>query len=153
MLLARYWSGWGALSEVYTSAGGFTRMRRWTFISAWMGVREGDSLLGRRPLFSLMSCLTIAVNETGVRLSLFPLFRLCHPPLFIPWDHVSIQNQTGFVSDWIEFRFREAPSVVLRINDSVGNAVARYAPTERLLLNERTTTPYCGITDHETDAS
>ena len=76
MLLARYWSGWGALSEVYTSAGGFTRMRRWTFISAWMGVREGDSLLGRRPLFSLMSCLTIAVNETGVRLSLFPLFRL-----------------------------------------------------------------------------
>jgi hypothetical protein len=139
MLLAQYWSGWGVLSEVYTSARVFKPMRRWTFISARMGVREGDSLLGvEKPLFSLRNCLNIAVSETGLRLSVFPLFRLFHPPLFIPWNHVSAQNRSGILSNWIEFHFSGAPSVVLRIEESVGYDVAGYAPNGTVVVNERT---------------
>ena len=139
MLLAQYWSGWGILSEVYLSARDFRPKQQWSFLSAWMGVREGDTLLGvEKPLFSLRSCLNIAVNEAGLRLSVFPLFRLFHPPLFIPWEHVSKENHSGIVSNWIEFRFRGAPSVVLRIRKSVGDDVAKYAPNGRLVQNDLT---------------
>ena len=127
MLLAQYWSGWGTLSDVYASAGDFKARQRWSFLSAWMGVREGDTLLGvERPLFSLRSCLNVDVSEAGLRLSVFPLFRLFHPPLFIPWDHISTDIHRGIVSNWIEFRFREAPSVVLRLGKSVGDALITY---------------------------
>lgn len=136
LLLAQYWSGWGTLSEVYTSARDFRPNEKWTFLSAWMGVREGDTLLGvEKPLFSLRNCLNIAVNEAGLRLSLFPMFRLFHPPLFIPWDHVSTQVHSGILRDWVELRFREAPSVVLRVKRSVGDDLARYAPDGTILLN------------------
>src|SRR5687768_8642330 len=103
MLLAQYWSGWGTLAEVYTSARDFRPMQRWTFLSAWMGVRKRDTLLGvEKPLFSLRSCLNISVSDAGLRLSVFPLFRLFHPPLFIPWDHVSAEKHSGILSNWIE---------------------------------------------------
>lgn len=139
MVLAQYWSGWGTLSEVYTSTRNFRPMQRWTFISARMGIRQGDTLLGvEKPLFSLRNCLNIAVSEAGLRLSVFPLFRLFHPPLFIPWNHVSAQNRSGILSNWIEFHFSGAPSVVLRIEKSVGYDVARYAPNGTVVINERT---------------
>ena len=31
------------------------------------------------------SCLMIHVNERGMYLAVFPLFRFCHPRLFVPW--------------------------------------------------------------------
>jgi hypothetical protein len=139
MLLAQYWSGWGTLSEAYTCTRDFRPRQRWSFISARMGIREGDTLLGvEKPLFSLRNCLFIAVNEAGLRLSVFPLFRLFHPPLFIPWNQVSAQNRSGIISNWIEFHFSGAPSVVLRIEKSVGYDVARYAPSGTVVVNEQT---------------
>jgi hypothetical protein len=139
MWLVQYWSGWGILSDVYASARDFRPRQQWTFLSAWMGVREGDTLLSvEKPLFSLRSCLNIDVSEAGLRLSVFPLFRLFHPPLFIPWDHISTEIHHGIVSNWTELRFREAPSVVLRIRKSVGDDVAGYAPNGTVVVNERT---------------
>lgn len=91
-----------------------------------------------KPLFSLRNCLNIAVSEAGLRLSVFPLFRLFHPPLVIPWDQVSVQNRSGILSNWIEFHFSGAPSVILRIEESVGYDVARYAPKGTVVVNERT---------------
>jgi hypothetical protein len=133
MSLAQYWSGWGVLSKYYGLRRKFGATQRWTFLSAWMGAREANSLLGvGKPLFSLRSCLNIAVDEVGMRLSLFPMFRLFHPPLFIPWDHVSTKSCTGILSEWVEFRFREAPSVVLRLKKSVGNDIASFAPYRTL---------------------
>ena len=32
------------------------------------------------------SCLNLRVCKKGLRLSVLPLFRVGHPPLFIPWD-------------------------------------------------------------------
>lgn len=138
MLLTQSWSGWGTLSKVYGSTRDFRPRQRWTFISARMGIRRGDALLGvEKPLFSLRNCLNIAVSEAGLRLSVFPLFRLFHPPLFIPWNHISAQNQSGMLSNWIEFHFSGAPGVVLRIERSLGSHLARYAPNGTVLVNER----------------
>lgn len=131
MSLVHNWSGWGTLSQTYTFTTDFRPTQQWTFISARMGVREGDALLGvEKPLFSLRNCLNISASEAGLKLSVFPLFRLFHPPLFIPWGHVSARNRSGILSDWIEFHFSGAPSVVLRLKKSIGHELASYAPNE-----------------------
>lgn len=132
MSLFRYWSCWGVLADHYRFHGKSNATQRWFFLSAWMGAREGNSLLAvEKPLLRLRSCLNVAVNEAGMHLSIFPLFRLFHPPLFIPWEHISTKSSTGLLKQSIDFSFLEAPGVVLRLKKSVGNNIAVYAVETR----------------------
>lgn len=127
MFLAHHWSGWNLLARCYRFREKFQGRRRWIFLSARMGVREPGTLLEvQMPLLSLRNCLNLVANERGVRLSLFPMFRLFHPPLFIPWEHISATSCSGVLHEWTELRFREAPSVVLRVSKVVGQELARY---------------------------
>jgi len=128
MSLFQYWSCWGVLADHYRFRGKPNAKQRWFFLSAWMGAREGDSLLGvEKPLLRLRSCLNVSVNEAGMHLSIVPLFRLFHPPLFIPWEHISTKISTGVLKQSIDFSFLEAPSVVLRLKKWDGNDIAVYA--------------------------
>lgn len=133
MLITNYWSGWGRLASAYRFHGKFSARQRWTFLSARMGTRKTEPLLRvQTPLFSLRSCLNISVNETGVHLSLFPLFRLFSPPLFVPWGHISAEVSQGVLSKWVEFSFREESGVCLRLSERVGRDVLMYSPTQVL---------------------
>jgi hypothetical protein len=40
---------------------------------------------GRVGIINYSSCLTVHVDDEGMFLAVFPLFRVGHPPLFIPW--------------------------------------------------------------------
>lgn len=94
-----------------------------------MGIRDSGTLLGvEKPLSPLRNALNVAVDESGLHLSLFPLFRLFHPPLFIPWDHITTRSCSGLSANWLEFHFREAPSVVLRLTKSVGTELVTFTP-------------------------
>ena len=127
MFLAHHWSGWNLLARCYRFGERVQGKRRWTFLTARMGVREPGTLLDvQMPLLSLRNCLNLVANERGVGLSLFPMCRLCHPPLFIPWEHISTEACSGVLHEWTELRFREAPSVVLRVSKAVGQELARY---------------------------
>jgi len=129
MSLFQYWSCWGVLADHYHFRGKPNAKQRWFFLTAWMGAQEGDSLLGvEKPLLPLRSCLNVAVNEAGMHLSIFPLFRLFHPPLFIPWEHIATKSSTGVLKQSIDFSFLEAPGVVLRLKKPVGNNIAAHAP-------------------------
>ena len=66
-----------------------------------------------------------------MHLSIFPLFRLFHPPLFILWEHISTKSSTGLLKQSIDSSFLEAPGVVLRLKKSVGNNIAVYAVETR----------------------
>lgn len=133
LFIGHYWSGWGVLARAYRFHGKFIGRQRWTFVSARMGTREADTLLGaQRPLFSLRSCLNIRINETGVHLSLFPLFRPFNPPLFIPWDHISAEVFRGALTTGVEFRFREGAGVCLRLSERVGRDLVMHSPGQLL---------------------
>lgn len=122
-------SGWSTLTKSYRFRGKFGGTQRWVLVSARMGIRQPNPLLGvERPLSSLRNALNVRVNETGLYLSIFPLFRLFHPPLFFPWDHISTNSCSGLAGSWVEFHFREAPSVVLRLTKSVAAEVLMYTP-------------------------
>jgi hypothetical protein len=58
---------------------------------------------GRVGIVDYGSCLNIRVNEAGMYLAVFPLFRVGHPPLFIPWSEFgACQTRSKFFWTFVE---------------------------------------------------
>jgi len=108
-------SGWRRLAEFYRS-GRSSKPIRWRFVSARMGY--GSAVVPFR------AALNLGADGNGVSLSLFPLFRLGAPPLFVPWEHLSVESDD--TSGWMQFRFRDAPDVVLRLQRPLGQEILAY---------------------------
>jgi len=91
---------WCAVSMVLSTIGGWRRL--------------AESFPARRPpsgkrffmqggkvgSVSYSGCLTIYTSPEGLYLSVWPMFRLGHPPLLIPWD--AIRNATTRRLLWAE---------------------------------------------------
>ena len=103
--------GWRRLAETYRFEGTFEGSR-WRFTSARM--RWGVNYNG---------CLTIGANERGLYVAVLFLFRLAHPPLFIPWSDVRVTEQRGLVFKYLEFGFLKAPAVPFRVRHQLGSAL------------------------------
>jgi hypothetical protein len=71
-------SGWNRLSKQFRHEGAFYG-ETWPFQSARM-----------RTLIRFRCALTMGGDESGLYMAVFPLFRMFHPPLLIPWSEVSI---------------------------------------------------------------
>lgn len=108
-------SGWTSLAEIYRYTDPFNGSR-WRFQSA-----------GMRWMMSYNNCLTIGLNERGLYLSIFFIFRFGHPPIFIPWNDISITNKKGLFFKYIEFRFRRFPFLFLRINKRLAERISHSA--------------------------
>ena len=118
-------SGWSLLAKVYKSSEPFDG-QFWNCQSGQIGVRdELDSSL--EGLFPYRSCLNIGANRSGLYLSIFILFRLWHPPLFIPWSDVTVSSEEGFLGRRMKFSFRQVPLVSLHISERVGQEIVKYA--------------------------
>jgi hypothetical protein len=61
-------------------------------------------------------CLLVTVNEEGLRLVPMLPFRIAHPPLFIPWADLSIQQrQTTLGFETVTFAVAQEPAIPLRL--------------------------------------
>jgi hypothetical protein len=77
-------SGWHSLARRFRCTREFAR-DAWTFRSAYM-----------RYLSHYGTCLSFGADSSGLYLSVFPIFRVGHPPLFIPWSEVTVtRGETG----------------------------------------------------------
>lgn len=74
LMLARL-GGWHALAQAHRAA------------SKPVGKRFGMES-GSIGLVSYNGCLTVCVTGEGVYMSVWPMFRLGHPPLFFPWSEI-----------------------------------------------------------------
>jgi len=118
-------SGWSLLATAYNSSEPFNG-QFWNFQSGQIGVRDelNSSLEG---LWPYRSCLNIGANRRGLYLSIFILFRLWHPSLFIPWSDVAVISEEGFLGQKMKFSFRQMPFVSLYISERVGLEIVKYA--------------------------
>jgi hypothetical protein len=78
--LLSFLGGWHSLAKKYQNREK-TSGKSFQFVSGGVG-------RGFFPV-SYRSCLSVKFNAKGVALSIFPLFRICHPNLFIPWNAVA----------------------------------------------------------------
>jgi hypothetical protein len=66
------------------------------------------------------NCLFVGADESGLYLAVFPLFRLWHPPLLIPWSEMSIiSGERGLIFKTRELRLGREESIPLRISSSL----------------------------------
>lgn len=93
--LIAHLSGWASLARVYRAWAPFTG-RTW----------RGQS--GYLRWSSYKSCLNVGCDERGLSLSVVFLFRVGHPPLFIPWEDVSLKETRFLFFDYAELSFRKA---------------------------------------------
>lgn len=119
LLLVAMLGGWSRLAEYYRTQTRFEG-QTWRFRS------------GRFGWAGYNGCLTLGANHEGLYLAVFPLFRVGHPPLFIPWYDITTTEKKGFLSAYLEFKFTKAPSVRLQIPRTLGETI----------VSKRTAAPY-----------
>jgi hypothetical protein len=83
--LLSYLAGWPALADKYRSDRDIVG-QRYRAVSLSMGRFVGG--------VNYSNCATIRLNEEGIALSVQFLFRLFHPPLFIPWEAIVSCEET-----------------------------------------------------------
>jgi hypothetical protein len=131
-ILLSYTSGWAGLAKIYRASKPFHGVR-WTPFHAQLGEA---GLLG-----SFGNSLNIGANAEGLHLSVFILFRVNCPALFIPWEDVSIESKKILGFRYKEFRFQQVPSVPLRVSEKQGEKIVacRFAvqPNKSLEMTPR----------------
>jgi hypothetical protein len=104
-------SGWQELARSYRCAR--IMGARWPFQSGRM-----------RMLMSFHNVVEVDVDSQGLYLATFPLFRVGFPPLHIPWQDISVKPGKLFFWNYVEFRFRQAPSVFLQLSADLARKMA-----------------------------
>jgi hypothetical protein len=74
-------SGWVSLSVRFRDSGAFYSYQ-WPFQSVRMRTLWGN----------YHNCANFGANETGLYMAVFPLFRVGHAPLFIPWSEIQVDS-------------------------------------------------------------
>jgi hypothetical protein len=107
--------GWFELGRAYRAVTPF-RGNRWHLQDACL-----------RFLTSYRGALTVGANAEGFYASVFPLFRIGHPPLFIPWQDVSVRPDKCLWVRVYEFKFRQVPTVRFRLREKIGKKIQEAA--------------------------
>lgn len=102
--------GWSRLAEHYRSQSDFSGTK-WQLQS------------GRLGLTNYGNSLTIGANDDGLYLAVFPLFRVGHPPLWIPWREITTTEHQGWLFAYRDFSFARTPSVTLRVLRATGDRI------------------------------
>jgi hypothetical protein len=93
---------WCAVMAIVSYVGGWTILaRQYRYSSEFVGERWRMQSAQMRWWMNYNNCLTLGSNETGLYLSIMPLFRFCHPPLLIPWAEISVSRQCRFFLDYV----------------------------------------------------
>lgn len=115
ILIARL-GGWSGLAAAYRAAEPF-RGRLWRFKSGAL-----------RRFTGYNNCLTVGASEEGLYLAVLFLFRVGHPPLFIPWADITVETRSDKVLfvrySVVEFRFSRVPGVPLRLQEGLVREIA-----------------------------
>lgn len=108
-IVISYVSGWASLAGQFRFHDTFTGSR-WSWQSAQM-----------RFMMNYNRCLTMGANEQGLYLAMNPLFRGGHPPLFIPWNEISVKPQRILFFEGTRFQLGRANPVPLWVRKKLAD--------------------------------
>jgi len=90
-----------------------------------------------RWLMGYNNCLTIGGSPDGFYLAIFFLFRIGHPPMFIPWREIKIKRKKiMFGLKMLEFRFNHLSAIPLMIPARLENILAESASNSLPFVDE-----------------
>jgi hypothetical protein len=116
--LLSYVSGWAFLAGHYRAAQPFAG--RYECIRfTQMGP------LG--PFGGARNALYAGVDAQGLHLRMLIIFRVNCRDLFVPWRDITVTRGKAYFADYVEFNFRAAPKIPLRIFGKAGEAIKALA--------------------------
>ena len=128
------------------------------FIIAWMGVcklistnggwrilaqdYQANSLFDGQKLWlksasmrrwtNYNNCVNIGANKYGLYLSILPIFRVGHPPLFVPWTDISTETaHRRLLPDVVKFSFAKQPEVPVILSEKLAARIFRMRQDSR----------------------
>jgi hypothetical protein len=113
LFIVAYIGGWSRLAQYYQTQSKFEG-KKWGFKSGRMGVTNYNG------------CLTIGANDQGLYLAVFPIFRVGHPPLFIPWYDITTSKSRKFLVSYLDFTFARVPSITFSVPERFGDTLLTY---------------------------
>jgi hypothetical protein len=115
-------SGWHKLAQKYLRID-FVSGEKWRFRSAKLRYSVGYN-----------SCVNFVANREGLGISIFFVFRVGHPPLFIRWTDIAISKETKFLRNVIRFTVGRDFPIPILVPKSLGlkiiEAAGQYLPKE-----------------------
>ncbi len=99
-------SGWSRLAQHYRDFDNY----------------QGKKLHGKFGNFGWTSyggVLILGANMQGLYLSVDILFRVFHPPLFIPWSDIQTEERDGIFTSFTMLSFSQAPDVTVTISSKL----------------------------------
>jgi len=112
LVLARS-GGWHALARHYAANGAF-QGRRLHFQFAQFGGWVGYN-----------GALTPGADAGGLFLSVWPLFRPGHAPLYVPWTEIRASQEKRWLGDVVALRFAAEPDAIVRISMRLADRLAQ----------------------------
>ena len=111
---------WVAVSVILSFAGGWRALSRAYPVSLPPSGRSFNLKSGRLGMTNYNGCLRFVAGAPGLGLSILFLFRVGHPPLFVPWSDVSVEFRKAWLGAWADFSFAKCPGVRLRVSRGLG---------------------------------
>jgi len=74
-----------------------------------------------RGLGRYRNCLVVGASPTGLYLAVFFPFRVAHPPLFIPWNEVTLSRSRIFLMNMVRFQLGRERPIPLSIRESLAS--------------------------------
>lgn len=104
--------GWKILARDYRANSLFSGRKLWL----------NSAALRRWTNYS--NCVNIGVNKYGLYLSILPIFRIGHPPLFIPWTDISTEVVSRrLLLDVVKFSFAKQPEVPMILSKKLADRI------------------------------
>ena len=104
---------WICICQLISAAGGW-RALSWHYRanSTFEGRKEWLKSARLRHWTNYNNCLVVGSNKYGLYLGVLPIFRVGHPPLFIPWMDISTEEGSRRLwGDFVKFKFAKQPDV------------------------------------------
>lgn len=118
--------GWQRLAQSYR--------RDWPVTGTVYRFRSGR--MGRHTNYG--SCLKFTVADEGLEIAVLPVFRPGHPPLFFPWDEITVTRERNWLNmEVYVLTFAREPSARLRLMGEVAREIEARAGTTRLPTEAR----------------
>jgi hypothetical protein len=114
--------GWAALAREYRCQEAFPETR-WRFQQAQF-----------RWCIGYNNCVNFGADPRGLYISVFPLFRVAHPPLFIPWRETSVSRRKSWWVKKVRFQLGRKLQIPVNIRERLAQKLQSAAgaswPTE-----------------------
>ena len=105
--------------------GGWHRLaRQYKARSAFVGRRLRFQSLQLRGWCGYNGCVRAGADPFHLSLALWPILRLGHPPLLIPWSDVSARAESGRFIRVVVLHFAAEPGVAMRISERLAKKLA-----------------------------